>query len=228
MDISTNTIDEAVANSVICIIDDEAVVRSGLGSLFRSSGYDVMLFESPADFLSRQLPSQPSCLVLDVQLHEFNGMDFQADLRRTGNLIPIVLMTGHGDIPMTVKGMKAGAIDFLAKPFNDADMLAAVAAALDVDRQRRAADDSQTKLRSLYEALSPREREVMGLVSAGLMNKQIAHRIGLSEITVKIHRGNLMKKMEAQSLADLVRMAEMLNVRNHAAARFQPSDTAAS
>ncbi|CAO4147899.1 LuxR C-terminal-related transcriptional regulator [Methylorubrum aminovorans] len=129
---------------------------------------------------------------------------------------------------MTVKGMKAGAIDFLAKPFNDADMLAAVAAALDVDRQRRAADDSQTKLRSLYEALSPREREVMGLVSAGLMNKQIAHRIGLSEITVKIHRGNLMKKMEAQSLADLVRMAEMLNVRNHAAARFQPSDTAAS
>lgn len=228
MDISTNTIDEAAANSVICIIDDEAVVRSGLGSLFRSSGYDVMLFESPADFLSRQLPNQPSCLVLDVRLQEFNGMDFQADLRRTGNPIPIVLMTGHGDIPMTVKGMKAGAIDFLAKPFNDADMLAAVAVALDVDRQRRAADDSQTKLRSLYEALSPREREVMGLVSAGLMNKQIAHRIGLSEITVKIHRGNLMKKMEAQSLADLVRMAEMLNVRNHAAARFQPSDSAAS
>ncbi len=129
---------------------------------------------------------------------------------------------------MTVKGMKAGAVDFLAKPFNDADMLAAVSAALEVDRQRRAVDDGQTRLHSLYDALSPREREVMGLVSAGLMNKQIAHLLGLSEITVKIHRGNLMRKMEAQSLADLVRMAECLNARNQAVARFQSPDSPAS
>lgn len=228
MDTPTTTMDEVETDAVICIVDDEAAVRSGLGSLFRSSGYDVMLFESPSAFLSQQLPNRPSCLVLDVRLQELNGMDFQADLRRSGNPIPIVLMTGHGDIPMTVKGMKAGAVDFLAKPFNDADMLAAVSAALEVDRQRRAVDDGQTRLHSLYDALSPREREVMGLVSAGLMNKQIAHRLGLSEITVKIHRGNLMRKMEAQSLADLVRMAESLNARNQAVARFQSPDSPAS
>lgn len=228
MDTLTNTMDDAKTDSVICIIDDEAAIRSGLGSLFRSSGYEVMLFDSPAAFLSQRLPDRPSCLVLDVRLQGLNGIDFQADLRRSGNPIPIVLMTGHGDIPMTVKGMKAGAVDFLAKPFHDADMLAAAEAALDVDRRRRAADHGQTRLQSLYDALSPREREVMGLVSAGLMNKQIAHRIGLSEITVKIHRGNMMRKMEAQSLADLVRMAELLNVRNQAAARFQQPDSAAS
>ena len=210
----------APSDGLVCIIDDEAAVRCALGSLFRSHALAVALFDTPADFLTHALLDQPSCLVLDVQLNGLSGMDFQRELAVRGVTIPIVLMTGHGDIAMSVRGMKAGAVDFLAKPFAEEDILAAVMAALEVDRQRRTAAAEENRLRDLYESLSPREREIMGLVTAGLMNKQVAGRLALSEITVKIHRGNVMRKMNAQSLADLVRMAEALHVRDRSAARF--------
>ena len=210
----------APPEAMVCIVDDEAAIRSALGSLFRSHGLAVAMFETPAAFLAYGLPDRPSCLVLDVRLQGQSGMDFQAELASAGIQIPIILMTGHGDIPMTVKGMKAGAIDFLAKPVAEGDMLAAVSAALDVDRQRREVHGDEKRLRALYETLSMRERQVMGLVTAGLMNKQVASRLSLSEITVKIHRGSVMRKMGAQSLADLVRMAEVLDVRDQSAARF--------
>src|SRR5262249_19546634 len=154
-----------------------------------------------------------SCLVLDVRLPGLSGLDFQSELAKVNIRIPIIFMTGHGDIPMSVQAMKAGAIDFLAKPFRDQDMLDAVAAALERDRNRRKDEQQHSRLQARFEALTDREREVMGLVTAGLMNKQIAGELGLSEITVKIHRGHVMRKMAARSLADLVRMAEAIGVR---------------
>ncbi|NIJ20675.1 FixJ family two-component response regulator [Sphingomonas naasensis] len=204
----------------ICVIDDDAGIRGSLGSLFRSAELDVALYESPEDFLAAGVPSIASCLVLDIRLREHNGLDFQQRLAEQGVHIPVILITGHGDIPMTVRGMKAGAVDFLPKPFSDEQMLAAVEVALDKDRTRRAAAESTTQLRQFHARLTPREREVMGLVVTGLMNKQVAARLELSEITVKIHRGNVMRKMEAQSLADLVRMAELLGVRDDSIHRF--------
>jgi FixJ family two-component response regulator len=204
----------------VCVVDDDGEVRGALGSLFRSSGLAVALHESPDAFLAAGVPAVPSCLVLDIRLRGESGLDFQERLVAQGIHIPVILITGHGDIPMTVRAMKAGAVDFLPKPFSEEQMLAAVSTAIDRDRARRAAAEGDARLQSFYERLTPREREVMGFVVTGLMNKQVAARMDLSEITVKIHRGNVMRKMEAQSLADLVRMAEALGVRDASIHRF--------
>jgi FixJ family two-component response regulator len=171
------------------------------------------MFGSAAELLQSKLPNVASCLVLDIRLPGVSGLDFQADLAKADVHIPIIFITGHGDIPMSVQAMKAGAVDFLTKPFRDQDMLDAVTKALERDRKRREADKAVSSLRLLFESLTRREQEVMALVTAGLMNKQIAAELSLSEITVKIHRGHVMRKMAARSLADLVRMAEILGVR---------------
>jgi FixJ family two-component response regulator len=199
---------------VIFVVDDDASVRKSLNNLFRSVGLRVEVFGSAAEFLERKLPDVPSCLVLDIRLPGISGLEFQTELAQAGIHTPIIFMTAHGDIPMTVRAMKAGAVDFMTKPFRDQDMLDAVTAAVTRDRKRRASDEALANLRTRFEALSPREREIMTLATAGLMNKQIAAETGLAEITVKIHRGNVMKKMDARSLANLVRMAEALGLRS--------------
>lgn len=204
----------------VCVIDDDREVRGSIGSLLRSSGFDVRLYDSPGAFLDAGPPKVPSCLVLDIRLSGESGLDFQERLAGHGIALPVVLMTGHGDIPMTVRGMRAGAIDFLPKPFDDEQLLGAVAAAIAVDRIRRAEAEGSAALKASFATLTPREQEVMGLVVTGLMNKQVAARLKLSEITVKIHRGNVMRKMAAQSLADLVRMAEQLGVRDETIHRY--------
>ena len=201
-----------VPGPVVFVVDDDVSVRGALDSLFRSVGLRVQLFATAAELLSAKLPDVESCLVLDVRLPGVSGLDFQTQLARESNNIPIIFMTGHGDIPMSVRAMKAGAIDFLAKPFRDQDMLDAVTVAIDHDRKRRDSERQVGDLKALFATLSPREREIMGHVTAGLMNKQVAAEVGLSEITVKIHRGNVMRKLKARSLADLVRMAEVLGV----------------
>jgi len=198
---------------IIFIVDDDESMRAALRRLFRSVGFKVEMFGSAAELLRSKLPDVASCLVLDVRLPGLSGLDFQAELAKASIHIPIIFMTGHGDIPMSVKAMKAGAVDFLTKPFRDQDMLDAVAMAIERDRERRDEEKRLSDLRSHFEALTPREREVMGLVTAGMMNKQIAGELKLAEITVKIHRGHIMRKMGARSLADLVRMAEVLGVR---------------
>lgn len=199
--------------SIVFVIDDDESMRDALKNLFRSVGLRVEVFPSAAEFLQHRLPDVPSCLILDIRLPRVSGLDFQADLAKAGIRIPIIFMTGHGDIPMTVRAMKAGAIDFLSKPFRDQDMLDAVAMAIERDRQRRNEAKSLSDLQGRFETLTQREREVMTLVTAGLMNKQVAGEIGIAEITVKIHRGHIMRKMAAKSLADLVRMAETLGMR---------------
>ena len=198
---------------IVFVIDDDESLREALRRLFRSVKLKVETFGSAAELLRSKCPDVASCLVLDVRLPGLSGLDFQAELAKANIRIPIIFMTGHGDIPMSVQAMKAGAIDFLTKPFRDQDMLDAVAAALERDRNRRKEEQQLSDLRARFEALTERECEVMGLVTAGLMNKQIAGELGLSEITVKIHRGHVMRKMAARSLADLVRMAELLGVR---------------
>jgi len=213
-------VNEMFEGGCVCVVDDDPGIRGSLDSLFRSAGLAVALHDSADAFLTAGVPGAPACLVLDVRLPGVNGLDFQERLAAEGMGIPVILMTGHGDIPMTVRGMKMGAVDFLPKPFSDDQMLAAVATALERDRERQAGAASDAKLRDCFEKLTPREREVLGLVTAGLMNKQVAARMELSEITVKIHRGNVMRKMEAQSLADLVRMAELLGVRDESVHRF--------
>jgi FixJ family two-component response regulator len=198
---------------VVLIVDDDASVRKSLSNLFRSVGLQVEVFGSAQELLRSKLPDAASCLVLDIRLPGVSGLDFQTELAQADIHIPIIFMTGHGDIPMTVKAMKAGAVDFLTKPFRDQDMLDAVAMAIERDRKRRESGKVVSDLQTLFESLSPREREVMALVSSGLMNKQVAADMNLAEITVKIHRSHVMKKMGARSLADLVRMAEVLGVR---------------
>jgi FixJ family two-component response regulator len=196
----------------ITVVDDDASVREALSSLFRSVGYKVQLFGSTAEFMAAQRADGNSCLVLDIRLPGVSGLDLQTHLNRAQIPIPVIFMTGHGDIPMSVRAMKAGAIDFLAKPFRDQDMLDAVANALEADRKRRASDGSVAAVRAAFETLTSREREIMTFVTAGLMNKQVAGNLGLSEITVKIHRASVMKKMGCQTLADLVRMASLLGL----------------
>lgn len=197
---------------VVYIVDDDEAMRLALSSLFRSIGLRVELFDSSHAFLAFPKYEAPSCLVLDVRLRGESGLAFQDELAKSGLHMPIIFMTGHGDIAMTVKAMKAGAVDFLAKPFREQDMLDAVSNALARDGERLAADRSTAALRASYASLTPREREVMGFVITGMLNKQIASAMNLSEITVKIHRGQVMKKMGARSVADLVRKAEALHV----------------
>jgi len=204
---------EEDSEQIIYVVDDDESVRVALTSLFQSMNLHVEVFSTAAAFLDSKLPNIASCLVLDIRLPGVNGLEFQDVLAKAGIHIPIVFITGHGDIPMSVKAMKAGAIDFLPKPFRDQDMLDAVTRALDQDRKRRGEEMAVSRLRHLFESLTRREREVLPLVISGLMNKQIAHRLEISEITVKIHRGQVMKKMEDRSLADLVRMAEVLGIK---------------
>jgi FixJ family two-component response regulator len=196
--------------AIVYIIDDDASIREMLASLFRSVGLRVEVFGSAPELLRSKLPDVASCLVLDVRLPGLSGLDLQAELAAANIHTPIIFMTGHGDIPMSVRAMKAGAVDFLTKPFRDQDLLDAVTSALERDRKRRKQDKDVSDLRLRFESLTPREQQVMSLVTAGLMNKQTAAQVGLSEVTVKIHRGNVMKKMGARSLADLVRMAAAL------------------
>jgi FixJ family two-component response regulator len=198
---------------VVFIVEDDPSMRRALGNLFQSVGLPVEVFGSASEMLKSKLPDVASCLVLDVRLPGLSGLDFQAELAKANIHIPIIFMTGHGDIPMTVRAMKGGAVDFLTKPFRDQDMLDAVVTAIERDRKRREADKIVAHLHALLETLTPREREVFALVSAGLMNKQIAAELGLAEITVKLHRGHIMRKMDAKSLADLVRKAETLGIR---------------
>ncbi len=197
---------------IVFIVEDDASIRRALSNLFQSVGLDVELFGSASEMLRSELPDVASCLVLDVRLPGLSGLDFQAELAKADIRIPIIFMTGHGDIPMTVRAMKGGAVDFLTKPFRDQDMLDAVVTAIERDRNRREADKIVATEKALFETLTSREREILTLVAAGLMNKQVAAELGLAEITVKIHRGHIMKKMAARSLADLVRKAETLGI----------------
>ena len=208
------------SDALVHVIDDDEGMRGALGSLLRSAGFGVALHASTDAFRGFVETDTPSCLVLDIRLRGENGLDFQDWLVAEGRDMPVILVTGHGDIPMTVRGMRAGAIDFLPKPFSDEQLLDAVARGVAKSRERLGAGAAAAKLRQNFSRLSPREAEVMSLVVSGLMNKQVAARLDLSEITVKIHRGNVMKKMEAQSLADLVRMAEQLGIRDESVHRY--------
>ena len=204
---------------VVLVVDDDPSLREALSSLLRSVGLRVEVFGSAPEMLEAPLPDTASCLVLDIRLPKRSGLDFQNELIKANIKIPIIFITAHGDVPMSVRAMKAGAVDFLSKPFRDQDLLDAVANALERDRKRRDEEKGVAALKAKLETLTPRELEVMSLVTAGLMNKQVAGEIGVSEITVKIHRGHVMRKMGARSLADLVRMAELLGVSREMPAR---------
>jgi len=197
----------------VFVVDDDESMRKALSNLVRSVDLQVETFASAPEFLDVKLPDVPCCLVLDVRMPGLSGLDFQARLASAKIDVPIIFMTGHGDIPMTVRAMKAGAVEFLTKPFRDQDMLDAIQAALDRDRTRHEKDNAASLLRRKFDTLTPREQQVMICVTGGLMNKQVAAEIGISENTVKVHRGNVTRKMGAKSLAELVRMADVLGIR---------------
>jgi len=203
-------------DQTVLVIDDDPLTRGALSSLFRSVGLNVRTLASATELLQNPLPAVPSCLVVDVRLPRLSGFDLQTELSRLGVKIPIIFITGHGDIPMSVKAMKAGAVDFLTKPFRDQEMLDAVTGAIERDLKRRREEQSNLDIRARFESLTPRERQIMALVTAGHMNKVVAARIGISEMTVKIHRGHVMRKMGTRSLADLVLIAENLGIRGQA------------
>jgi FixJ family two-component response regulator len=208
---SPDNLAKAIGRTVF-VVDDDSAVRETLGSLFRSIGLRVELFGSAKEFTRINMPDAASCLVLDIRLPGISGLDFQSQLAEAGIHIPIIFMTGHGDIPMSVKAMKAGAIDFLTKPFRDQDILDAVVKALERDEKRREGEKAQSAVRILFESLTSREREVMALVVQGLMNKQIAAKLDITEITVKVHRSHMMQKMQARSLIDLLETADLLGI----------------
>jgi FixJ family two-component response regulator len=196
--------------AIVHVVDDDASMRDALDGLFDSVGLDAKTYATAHDFLAASLADRPGCIVIDIRLPDMNGLDFQTQLTQLGVRLPVVMMTGYGDIPMSVRAMKRGAVDFLTKPFHDQDMLDAVIAAIERDRRRRAVDGEISRMQERFATLSPRERQVMLLVAAGKMNKQVAGELGITEITVKIHRGAAMRKMGARTLADLVRMAEVV------------------
>lgn len=208
---AANVVGPEVRPSVF-LVDDDLSMRESLVNLFRSIGLDVVAYGSAREMLQSELPDVPSCLVLDIRLPGLSGLELQSELAKLKIHIPIIFITAHGDIPMTVKAMKSGALDFLSKPFRDQELLDGVVAAIEQDRKRRGVDKEVRRLQSLFEALSPREQDVLKLVAAGLLNKQVAAELGLAEITVKIYRGHVMKKMGARCLADLIRITVRLGI----------------
>jgi FixJ family two-component response regulator len=204
---------ESDQKAIVHVVDDDPSMRQALEDLFLSIGLEARTYATARDFLAIAVPDAPGCLVIDIRLPDVSGLDLQEQLTLMGVHLPIVVMTGYGDIPMSVRAMKHGAVDFLPKPFKDQDMLDAVLGAIDLDRQRRNVNDQVSNIRERFEALSAREQQVMLLVTAGKMNKQVAGELGISEITVKIHRGAAMRKMGAGTLADLIRMSDLLKLR---------------
>ena len=204
--------EQPTVESLVFVVDDDSSVRASLKSLLESIGLHVELFESADDFLKSKIPDIACCLVLDVRLPGLSGLEFQEELAKSGLNFPIIFLTGHADIPMTVQAMKAGAVEFLTKPCRDQDLLHAIRTALERDRVRRKDQMHTALLRAQSDSLTAREKEVMGFVAAGLLNKQIAAEMDITEVTVKMHRGNIMRKMQARSLADLVRMADLLGI----------------
>ncbi len=199
-------------SALVYVVDDDASVRNAIGRLLRSVGLEIQVFASATEFLAFARPDRPSCVVLDVRMPRLSGLDLQQELAASGAALPVIFVTGHADVPMSVRAMKAGAVDFLPKPFHDQDLLDAVQRAIAADRERRLRESDLAAVRRVYETLTPREREVLSYVVSGALNKQIAGALGTSEKTIKVHRARIMDKMGAESLADLVRLAGRLGV----------------